>query len=122
MREKRKFRRVHMVYYLLVFKGDGDELAGHIVDVGEHGVKIVSRSSFSSGEVYNLRMVLPSEGEGRCREVVFKGKCAWCRDRQYGDFYGAGFQFQGMAEEDMATIRELVRRFGYIEDKGMPAE
>jgi PilZ domain len=109
---KRKVKRIHLVYYLLVFDKKTDQLMGHVVDITTGGMKLMSKEPFKPGSVYQFRMALPDE-IGSSKEIVFEAKSVWSKTNLFSDFYGTGFTFEKIADEDVAVIRELIDKFGY---------
>jgi hypothetical protein len=115
MQQKRKLKRIHLIYYLLVFDTTTDKLIGHIVDITTKGVKLMSRTEITPGIIYTFKMILPEGLEESSKEVFFEAKSIWCKDKMYSDFYGSGFEYHNIAEDDIQIIKRLVDQFGYVE-------
>lgn len=113
MRKKRRVKRVHLIYYLLVFEKDTDRLLGHVVDVSTEGMKLMSKEPIEEGTEFDVRMVLPDELGESSRQLAFRARCAWCNQNVYSDFYGAGFHIENIDAADVRLIRRLVDEFGY---------
>jgi hypothetical protein len=109
---KRKVQRIHLVYYLLVFDRTTDRLVGHVVDITPSGLKLMSRELLKPGVVHQFRMALPDE-VGSSKEILFEAKAVWSKNNLYSDFYGTGFTFEKISDNDVAVIRDLIDRFGY---------
>jgi hypothetical protein len=109
---KRKVKRIHLVYYLLVFDRKTDKLVGNVVDITTGGMKLMSKEPVKPGTVHHFRMALPGE-MGGSKEIVFEAKSVWSKNNLYSDFYGTGFVFEKIADDDIAVIRDLIDRFGY---------
>jgi len=112
MREKRKLRRRHLVYYLRVVDRSTDQLIGHLVDVTTEGVMIMSDHTFEKGSVYQLRMALPEAVEGST-QVSFEAKCIWSRDGIAPDQYDNGFELLSILPEHKREIERLIVEFGF---------
>lgn len=113
MKEKRSKDRIRLIYYLLVFHRDTDQLAGHVVDINTEGLKLMSREPVETDKVFQFKMLLPDGPPGTEREVMFDAKCVWCKEKVYSDFYGAGFQMEQLSDEHVKKIRGVIGRFGY---------
>lgn len=113
MREKRNSRRIHLIYYLLVFNDETNQLVGHLVDIAPEGLKLMSKEPIKEDTDYRFRMLLPSEMEQKSKEITFNATCVWSRDKLYSDFYGSGFQFKDISPEDIEIIKDLISQFGY---------
>jgi hypothetical protein len=112
MFSKRKVKRIHLVYYLLVFDTKSDQLVGHVVDITTGGMKLMSKEPVKPGTVHHFRMALP-DGVGTSREILFDAKSVWSKSNLYSDFYGTGFTFEKIEDGDVAIIRDLIDKFGY---------
>ncbi len=115
MRKRRKFKRVHLIYYLLVFDNNTYQLIGHVVDVTTSGIKLMSRVPIEEGNTYQLKMVLPEGVQDMSKEIIFTSKCVWCKNNMYSDFYGNGLRFEDVSEKDIDTLKRLIDQFGYVE-------
>jgi hypothetical protein len=113
MRDKREFQRIHLIYYLLVFNRDTDQLVGHVVDIGVNGIKLMTKEPVKEGIIFRFRMLLPSQMEDKSREICFNAKCVWSKEKLYSDFYGSGYQFQDISTEDIDILKDLIEQFGY---------
>ncbi len=115
MKKKRKLKRVHLIYYLLVFDNDIDKFIGHIVDITTSGIKLMSRIPIENDKVYHLRMILPEGIQEVSKEIIFKAKSLWRKEKMYSDFYGSGFAFESIADGDITILKRLIDQFGYVE-------
>lgn len=113
MREKRNSRRIHLIYYLLVFNDETNQLIGHVVDMATEGIKLMSKEPILPNKEYRFRMLLPSEMEGKSKQITFNVKCVWSQEKLYSDFYGSGFQFKDISPDDIEIIKDLIGQFGY---------
>jgi hypothetical protein len=112
MLAKRTVKRIHLVYYLLVFDRKTDHLVGHVVDITTEGMKLMSKEPVKPDTVYHFRMALPDE-IGSSKEISFDAKSVWSKDNLFSDFYGTGFTFVKIDDKDIAIIRDLIDKFGY---------
>ena len=112
MKEKRKLRRRHLVYYLRVFDRSTDQLFGHLVDVTTEGVMIMSDQPFEKDSVYQLRMALPEAINGST-QVLFEAKCIWSRDGIAPGQYDSGFELLTILPEHKREIERLIVEFGF---------
>lgn len=115
MKQTRKLKRVHLIYYLLVFDYANEKLIGHIVDITTSGIKLMSRIPIEKDTIYHFKMILPEGIEEASKEITFKARSIWCKEKMYSDFYGSGFIFEAIAEDDIAVIQRLISQFGYVE-------
>jgi hypothetical protein len=112
MSDRRTLHRRHLIYYLKIFDRTTDELLGHLVDITEEGLMIVSENCVDSGKVIKLRMSLPREIEGK-EEIEFEALSMWCRKDVNPSLFGVGFKFEYVDVLDRQIIFELIHEFGF---------
>ena len=111
-KKKRKTKRIHLVYYLLVFDRETDDLVGHVVDITTGGMKLMGTKALRPDTIYHLRMLLPDDAGGS-RPVNLDARCIWLTQNMFSDFWGTGFAFTGIPDDDIAAISGLIDKFGY---------
>jgi hypothetical protein len=109
---KRSVKRIHLVYYLLVFDAKTEQLVGHVVDITTGGMKLMSKDPIKPETIFQFRMALPDD-IGSSKEINFEAKSVWSKSNLYSDFFGTGFTFEKIADGDVAIIRNLIEKFGY---------
>ncbi len=114
MKEKRRVKRRHLIYYLRVFEKNTDQPIGHMVDISTEGMMLISEDPIKTDHVFELRMVLPVEIEGS-REIIFFAKSKWCGEDENPDFYNTGFQLINLSPEHIKVIEYLVQKFCFRE-------
>jgi len=62
-KEQRRLKRWQLVNYLRIFDAESGELLGHLVDVNQDGIMILSSNPLIRGKQYSLRMERLSNGE-----------------------------------------------------------
>lgn len=112
--ELRRVDRRYLVFYLRVFDGLSSNILGHLVDISEKGIMLISDVPFEVNENYRLRMRLPTEMKDR-NEIVFAATSRWCKSDSNPDFYRAGFQLHDLEPYAKKLITSLIRDFGYEE-------
>jgi len=91
MQEKRKLKRRHLIYYLRVFEKNADQPIGHMVDISDEGMMLISED--------------PAESR-------------WCREDENPDFYNTGFQLIHPSPEHIKITGHLVQKFCFKESLG----
>ena len=59
MAEQRHLLRRQLIYYLRVHDGTSSRVAGHVVDISPHGLKLITDHPVAVGERCRLRMSFP---------------------------------------------------------------
>ncbi len=111
-RNLRSIERRYLVFYLRVFDGQSNKILGHLVDISEQGIMLLSDSPIQINQDYRLRMRLPTELKER-NEVIFTATCKWCKNDSNPDFYRAGFQMHDLDSYPKKLITKLIHDFGY---------
>ena len=112
MRDKRKLRRRHLLYYLRVFDRTNDNLVGHLVDITHEGIMLITEHSIEPDQVFQFRMDLPKEIMGR-EQMHFDAESLWYRKDTNPNFYNIGFRFLRVSQHHFALIEELLDDFGF---------
>ncbi len=112
MSDRRTLHRRHLIYYLKVFERDTDELLGHLVDITEEGLMIVSDNCGEEGKLIKMKMLLPREIEGK-EQIEFDARSMWCRKDVNPSLWGIGFKFEYVDVLSRQIIFELIHEFGF---------
>jgi hypothetical protein len=112
VKERRKVKRRHLIFYLRVFDNETEELIGYVVDITPKGVMVISEKSIEVNKTYLFRMDLPTE-IGELRQLHFKVKSAWCSNDVNTDFWDTGFQLVDVSPADIKIIENLITKFGF---------
>ncbi|MEI8131766.1 MAG: PilZ domain-containing protein [Leptolinea sp.] len=112
MSDRRTLHRRHLIYYLKVFERETDTLLGHLVDITEEGLMIVSENPIDGGKEFKLRMLLPREIEGK-EEIEFEATSTWCRTDVNPSLFGVGFKFDYVDTLSRQIIFELIHEFAF---------
>jgi len=107
MSEKRKHRRVNLLYYLKVFDLTTGKHLGHLVEISSGGFKMLSKAPVNPGQELHCRIELP---ETVCGHDTFTAKlhCCWRQKDLNPDYFAAGFKFIGLSLEGIKIIRVLI--------------
>ena len=112
MSDRRTLHRRHLIYYLKVLDRNTDELLGHLVDITEEGLMIVSETCYEQGPLMKMKMLLPREIEGK-EEIEFDAQVMWCRRDVNPSLFGVGFKFEYVDVLSRQIIFELIHEFGF---------
>jgi hypothetical protein len=112
MSDRRTLHRRHLIYYLKVFEQGTGILKGHMVDITEEGLMIVSENPIDEGKIIKMRMLLPREIEGK-EEIEFDARSTWCRKDVNPSLFGIGFKFEYVDTLSRQIIFELIHEFGF---------
>lgn len=115
MRDKMDLRQADrrcLVFYLRVFDGLSNKILGHLINMSEKGVLLMTDGPVELNEDYRLRIRLPVFVGDR-REVVLQGTSKWCRKEPGRDQYFTGFQIYDLETSTKKIISNLIKDLGY---------
>ncbi|MCE1255721.1 MAG: PilZ domain-containing protein [Anaerolineae bacterium] len=112
MENKRKLKRRHLIYYLRVFDQTNSQLVGHLVDITQEGLMLISEQPLNINETYHFRMILPSEILSKV-ELTFTATVVWSKKDVNPDFFATGFSLGDISTEDVMIIESLIHRYGF---------
>jgi hypothetical protein len=112
MENKRRLKRRHLIYYLRVFDLNNGQLIGHLVDITNEGIMLISEQPLTMDQVYHFKMMLPSEILSK-NELTFTALVVWCKKDVNPDFYATGFKLSDISNEDIVVIENLIHRYGF---------
>ena len=112
MRDKRKLKRRHLLYYLKVMDRDSDALIGFLVDITTQGIMIMSESPIKTGILFHLKILLPTEDMNK-KYLNFDAKSMWSERSINTDFYDTGFELINVNSKDFASIEKIIYQLGF---------
>ena len=115
-RELRAVNRRYLVFYLRIYDGMSSKILGHLVDISENGMMLISDHAIPVNEDYRLRMRLPTQMKER-NEIIFDATSRWCKNDANPDFFLAGFQMHDLEQAIRDLILTLIRDFSYQEER-----
>lgn len=110
----RRFDRRHLVFYLRVFDGMSSKIFGHLVDISEKGVLLMTNEPVERNEDHRLRIRLPPIIRDR-DEVVLNATSRWCKKEVEADLYLSGFQVSDADARTRKVVLRLMTELGYTD-------
>ena len=111
MLDERKHARYRSVIYLKVFERQRKELIGHLVDVSERGLMLVTEQPLETGEHLKLEFTPPSDWQQQA-PVAFDAEVRWCRPEANPELFDIGLLVIGPSPEFNHAIEQLTA--GYV--------
>ena len=110
----RKADRRYLVFYLRVFDGLSNKILGHLINMSEKGVLLMTDEPVDLNEDHRLRIRLPTfVRDGH--EVFLKATTRWCRKEPGWDQYFTGFQIYDLDTSTEKIVSNLIKDLGYTE-------
>ena len=114
MDERRKFQRRHVVFYSRVYNRSTGELAGHLMDISQEGIKLISEQPIPPNTRFHFRMDLPDDIMEK-DYMFFDAESVWCAPDVNPDFYNTGFRIFDMDPTDVALLDQMIDEAGWRE-------
>jgi len=112
MEEKRKHKRVNLIYYLEIYDNRTDKHLGYLVDITPEGLMMISEEQMPAGEDFHLRMLLPETAYGK-KSISFNVNSRWTKKDLNPAFFASGYQFVDIGPVESKTISSLIDNFAF---------
>ncbi|MBN1665873.1 MAG: PilZ domain-containing protein [Anaerolineales bacterium] len=110
--ERRKLNRRHIMFYSRVFDRRTGKFIGYLGNMTLEGLMIISDEPVPVGQAFSLRIDLPEDIYPKL-VLAFDAQSVWCEPDIDPHFYNTGFRLQGVSEEDVALINQIVEDYGF---------
>jgi len=111
MLDERRYTRHRPVIYLKVFQQPGGQLIGHLVDISEHGIMLVTEEKIETGKRFQLSF-LPPVDTGASEPVQFEAEVRWCRPEANPELFDLGLSVIAPSAEYRQAMQQLTA--GYV--------
>ena len=112
MRDKRKLKRRHLIYYLHVLEKTSGDLIGYLVDITTDGIMIMSESPIEVGEALELKILLESEMSAK-QYLYFDATVLRCVKSINGTNYDIGCKLLHLSPDDFREIEMIIDELGF---------
>ncbi|MFP4208076.1 MAG: PilZ domain-containing protein [Wenzhouxiangella sp.] len=111
MLDERRHPRHRPVIYLKVFDATDGRLVGHLVDISEQGMMLVTEEPIEKGRQLTLAFTPPEE-VGAVEPVQFEVEVRWCRPEANPDLHDLGLAVLGPTPAFRHAVQQLTA--GYV--------
>ncbi len=108
--EKRNFKRWQLIFYLRVFERDTGSLLGHIIDVSEGGMMLISEQPLPIDQPFHVYLEVPQD-TGPRQHIECEVHSLWSNNDINPDFYDTGFRFTRLTPYALRQLRLLIADF-----------
>lgn len=109
MREKRKHKRANLIYYLEVHDEEAKKCIGHLIDISQGGLKLISELKTIPGTEHKIRILLPEDSSHK--SIALKAKSCWSQADINPDYMASGLEFIELSEESTKIIKMIINRY-----------
>lgn len=111
--EKRKRRRWELIFYLRVFDEQSGSLLGHVVDIHEAGIMILSETPIELNRDYDLALELPNSDRTGRKKVLLKAHAIWSSADANPDLTDTGFELIDPKKDAVKAIQKLIEELQF---------
>ena len=112
MTEKRKHRRVNLIYYLEIHDQKTNYCIGHLVDISQGGIRMVSEFESIPDIEHNIQIYLPEDSSQK--SVTMRAKSCWTQKDINPAYNASGLEFVELSEENTKIIKKMMNRYGMV--------
>ena len=105
---ERRLKKRHSYFYSRVYDENTHQQTGRLVDISTGGIRLVSENPIKTNSIFQLKMVLPKEIEGK-RTITFDAVSSWCNRAANSDLYDSGFKLVDISPQNVDIIKHLIR-------------
>lgn len=106
--EKRQRRRWELVFYLRVFDQSSGSQLGHVVDISESGLMLLSETPIELNKDFDLILEMPVSDRNEREKVSLKARSLWKSSDANPDLYDTGFSLINPDKKSISAIRTLI--------------
>jgi hypothetical protein len=112
MKEKRKHKRMNLIYYLEIYDNSNDKYLGNLVDITPEGLMMISKEQMPAGSDFHLKMILPETAYDE-NAISFKVNLRWTKKDVNPAFFASGYQIIDIGPVESETIKSLIDNFSF---------
>lgn len=110
MQERRRFARIHLIHYLMIFDRETNRLLGNLVDVSPDGLLMIAENPLETATLKHLRMNFPEEILQH-QSLEFEAEVIWCKVDINPDLFAIGLKLTEAQSEHQKLIQALVDEY-----------
>ena len=114
LKEQRKTKRRHLIYYLSAVDAGSGETLGYVYDITTKGLMLLCSEPVTVGSTFRLRIEIPAN-LSLSDSFEVEAECRWCREDVNPDNHICGFFFTQIDRASAVMINTLVARFGFTD-------
>lgn len=112
MKDKRKLKRRHLIYYLHVLERSSGEHVGYLVDITTNGIMIMSENPVAPGTLLELKILVATEMSAR-HYLNFDARAVHCEPSINGNTYDIGCELLHLSAADFYEIEMIIDQLGF---------
>lgn len=110
-KERRRFKRQMLAYYLPVLDNQTQQVIGHLVDISPIGFMMDAKIPIQIRKIYDLHLDFMEAIAGKA-SLELKARSKWCRQDSVTPYlYNAGFEITDIAPDGIEIIKRIAEKY-----------
>ena len=109
----RLIKRRHLFFHLRVFNRKTGEQLGHVVDISNEGLMLVSETPIPTDVDFQLSMKLPDD-DNHTKYHEFEARSIWSSNESDPQIFDTGFSVTEASEQYLAMVQYLVDNYDCV--------
>jgi hypothetical protein len=110
IKEKRKEKRVGLLYNLAAYDRVSGKIFGYLADITPSGFMLLCEKPLDLKKEYYLKIEINTPSS-ESRQIQFDAECCWNKSNDFIDFYNCGFKFTKIDTEYIGEIDFIIEQF-----------
>ncbi|MFC1551976.1 PilZ domain-containing protein [Candidatus Latescibacterota bacterium] len=110
LKDKRKEKRVDLVYNLAAYDRNSGEVIGYLADITPSGVMLLCEKPLELNKEYYFKIEINSPSSDS-KQIQFDAECCWRKTNDSIDFYNCGFKFTRIDTEYIGEIDFIIEQY-----------
>ena len=111
--EKCQRRRWELVFYLRVFDESNNTVLGHVIDIHEDGLMLLSETAIELNKDYDLSLEMPASERSEREKISFRAHSIWQSSDANPDLVDTGFQLINPDKSSVEAIKNLIEELQF---------
>ncbi|MFC1490055.1 PilZ domain-containing protein [Candidatus Latescibacterota bacterium] len=107
---KRKEKRVDLVYNLAAHDRKSGDVIGFLADITPSGVMLLCEKPLELKKEYNFKIEINSISSAN-KQIQFDAECCWRKTNDFIDFYNCGFKFTKIDTKYIGEIDFIIDQY-----------
>jgi hypothetical protein len=106
--EKRQRRRWELVFYLRIYDQSDGSVLGHVIDISEEGLMLLSEAPIELNKDFDLTLELPATDNKKREKISLKAHSIWKSPDANPALFDTGFSLIDPDKGAIEVIKKLI--------------
>lgn len=118
----RKRVRRHIYFYLSVYEASGEKMIGHLGDISQEGVMLVSKEELELNKELDVKIELPKKEPFNRKKVPLTIRLLWQKADSNPDYLCYGGLIKEIPPITRKVIGALLYMYGFLDEQSINSE